>query len=123
MATIRIVATDLVAQQLHQQALIENRTLSAMGRILLREGLEQRRAEQASREEVSVSALCFNTDNSTAPQFHMEDTVAVAKASGASSWVASSRAFKPPFGICAAQIRRGGIQTFLMAVPSSTPLT
>ena len=53
MATIRIVATDLVAQQLHQQALIENRTLSAMGLILLREGLEQRRAEQASREKVA----------------------------------------------------------------------
>ena len=53
MATIKIVATDLVAQQLHQQALKENRTLSAMGLILLREGLEQRRAATSQVSEVS----------------------------------------------------------------------
>ena len=53
MATIKIVATDLVAQQLHQQALKENRTLSAMGLILLREGFEQRRAATSQVSEVS----------------------------------------------------------------------
>jgi hypothetical protein len=55
MPVVRIVATDLVAQKLHAQALKENRTLSAMGLLLLREGLEQRAA--AAKQVTDVSSL------------------------------------------------------------------
>jgi hypothetical protein len=43
MATIRIVASDWDAKKFHDEALRENRTLSAMGLILLRESLDRRR--------------------------------------------------------------------------------
>jgi hypothetical protein len=42
----------MVAQQVHAEALKENRTLSAMGQLLLRESLDRRREERANRESV-----------------------------------------------------------------------
>ena len=56
MAVIRIVTTDMVSQQLHAQALKENRTLSKMGEILLRKSLERRREASASTQQI-VSLL------------------------------------------------------------------
>jgi hypothetical protein len=52
MAVIRIVATDMVSQQIHAQALKENRTLSAMGQVLLREALDARRSAAAEQNEL-----------------------------------------------------------------------
>ena len=44
MALLRIVCPDHIVEQLHREALRDNRSDSAMGLILLREGLEQRRS-------------------------------------------------------------------------------
>jgi hypothetical protein len=52
MALIRITTTDLLAQQLHSQAARENRTVSKMGEICLRESLERRREASASTEKL-----------------------------------------------------------------------
>jgi hypothetical protein len=53
MSLIRIVASDLVSDQVHREALKENRTLSAMGLVLLREALAARRAAATQIAEVS----------------------------------------------------------------------
>ena len=59
MAVIRIVTTDCIAQQLHAEAVRENRSLSKMGELCLRESLDRRRDERANRAEVArlVQAL------------------------------------------------------------------
>jgi hypothetical protein len=66
MAVVRIVTTDLVSQQLHAQALKENRTLSKMGEILLRESLERRREASASTAKI-VAAIRGQADSSYSP--------------------------------------------------------
>jgi hypothetical protein len=53
MSLLRIVASDLIIDQVHREALKENRTLSAMGLILLRESLDRRRAAATQIDEVS----------------------------------------------------------------------
>jgi hypothetical protein len=50
MSLLRIVASDLISDQVHREALRENRTLSAMGLVLLREALAARRAKDADTE-------------------------------------------------------------------------
>jgi hypothetical protein len=65
MAVISIVATDMVAQQVHAEALKENRTLSAMGQILLRESLERRRAEKMQVAEVARLAAVIRGETAT----------------------------------------------------------
>ena len=59
MAVIRIVTTDWIAQQLHAEAVRENRSLSKMGELCLRESLDRGRDERANRAEVArlVQAL------------------------------------------------------------------
>jgi hypothetical protein len=52
MPLIRIVATDLVADQLHREALKDNRTASQMGLVLLREALSARQSAQHQVDEV-----------------------------------------------------------------------
>lgn len=52
MATIKIVASDWDAKKFHDEALRENRTLSAMGLILLRESLDRRREQKAQTDAV-----------------------------------------------------------------------
>jgi hypothetical protein len=52
MAVIRIIATDMVNDQVHREALKENRTVSAMGQVLLREALAARRSAAANNEQL-----------------------------------------------------------------------
>jgi hypothetical protein len=53
MSLIRIVdPSGVVARQLHQESLRENRAVSAMGLILLRESLDARREKRTSTAEV-----------------------------------------------------------------------
>lgn len=61
MALIRITTTDLLAQQLHSQAVRENRTTSKMGEIILRQGLEERRAVAAATSQL-VAVIKGQTD-------------------------------------------------------------
>jgi hypothetical protein len=63
MPLIRITTTDLLEQQLHSQAVRENRTVSKMGEILLREGLQRRREASASTERI-VRAIRGEADYS-----------------------------------------------------------
>jgi hypothetical protein len=53
MAMIRITTSDHLAQMLHSQAVRENRTVSKMGEIILRQGLEERRSAASQVEQVA----------------------------------------------------------------------
>jgi hypothetical protein len=52
MPVVRIIASDLVSDQVHREALKENRTLSAMGQVLLREALSARRSAAVEQEQL-----------------------------------------------------------------------
>jgi hypothetical protein len=65
MAMIRITTSDHLAQMLHSQAVRENRTVSKMGKIILRQGLEERRLANASTQQI-VRILRGETGESAA---------------------------------------------------------
>jgi hypothetical protein len=61
MPLIRIIASDFVPDELHREALRENRAVSAMGQILLRESLDLRREKRTNTEGVRRLAELLKT--------------------------------------------------------------
>ena len=61
MALLRIVAPDHVVEQLHREALRDNRSDSAMGLICLRESLDRRREQRSQIEQVAQLIAVMKT--------------------------------------------------------------